>query len=119
MRPKNSRNLAAALRALGVPVTLKLYPKCSHADTVAALTTLLRGRAPTLADITSLRRQGSRRELRMRAVRGGRRRHRVNLAETIREESLQADLFLANQSGLRKSHRRSACRAPRKCRRPW
>jgi hypothetical protein len=32
---------------------LKLYPKLSHADTVAALTTLLRGRAPTLADITA------------------------------------------------------------------
>jgi len=53
VRPKNSRNLAAALSALGVPVTLKLYPKISHADTVAALTTLLRGRAPTLADITA------------------------------------------------------------------
>ncbi len=49
--PKNSRNLAAALQAMGVPVTLKLYPKISHADTAAALTTLLRGRAPTLADI--------------------------------------------------------------------
>jgi len=41
------------LSALGVPVTLKLYPKVSHADTVAALTTLLRGRAPTLADTTA------------------------------------------------------------------
>jgi acetyl esterase/lipase len=51
VKPKNSRNLAAALQALGVPVTLKLYPKVSHADTVAALTALLRGRAPTLADI--------------------------------------------------------------------
>jgi acetyl esterase/lipase len=49
--PKNSRNLATALTALNVPVTLKLYPKLSHSDTVAALTTLLRGRAPTLADI--------------------------------------------------------------------
>jgi acetyl esterase/lipase len=49
--PKNSRNLATALAALDVPVTLKLYPKLSHSDTVAALTTLLRGRAPTLADI--------------------------------------------------------------------
>lgn len=49
--PKNSRNLATALQALGVPVTLQLYPKLSHADTVAALTTVLRGRAPTLADI--------------------------------------------------------------------
>jgi hypothetical protein len=36
-----------------VPVTLKLYPKLSHADTVAALTTLLRSRAPTLADTTA------------------------------------------------------------------
>jgi acetyl esterase/lipase len=53
VRPKNSRNLAAGLSALGVPVTLKLYPKLSHADTVAALTTLLRGRAPILADITT------------------------------------------------------------------
>jgi acetyl esterase/lipase len=53
VRPKNSRNLATALSALGAPVTLKLYSKVSHADTVAALTTLLRGRAPTLADITS------------------------------------------------------------------
>lgn len=49
--PKNSRNLATALQALDVPVTLKLYPKLSHADTVAALTAVLRGRAPTLADI--------------------------------------------------------------------
>ena len=56
--PKNSRNLAAALRALGVPVTLKLYPKVSHADTVAALTALLRGRAPTLADIRAFVAQG-------------------------------------------------------------
>jgi acetyl esterase/lipase len=53
VRPKNSRNLAAGLSALGVPVTLKLYPKLSHADTVAALTTLLRGRAPILSDITT------------------------------------------------------------------
>ena len=49
--PKNSINLAAALRANGVPVTLKLYPKLSHADTVAALSIPARGRAPTLADI--------------------------------------------------------------------
>jgi acetyl esterase/lipase len=49
--PKNSRNLASALSAMGVPVTLKLYPKLSHTDTVAALTAVLRRRAPTLADI--------------------------------------------------------------------
>jgi acetyl esterase/lipase len=51
--PKNSRNLATALTAHKVPVTLKLYPKASHADTVAALATLARGRAPTLADVRS------------------------------------------------------------------
>lgn len=51
--PENSRNLAAALIALGVPVSLKLYPKISHGDTVAALAPLLRRRAPTLADITA------------------------------------------------------------------
>jgi acetyl esterase/lipase len=49
--PDNSRNLAAALSASRVPVTLKLYAKGSHADTVAALSLPARGRAPTLADI--------------------------------------------------------------------
>lgn len=51
--PKNSRNLATALSARGVPVTLKLYPKLVHADTVAALSEPARGRAPTLADIAA------------------------------------------------------------------
>jgi acetyl esterase/lipase len=51
--PKNSINLAAALRAQGVDVTLKLYPKADHADTVAALSIPARERAPTLADITA------------------------------------------------------------------
>jgi acetyl esterase/lipase len=51
VKPKNARNLATVLGTLGVPVTLKLYADCSHADTIAALTALLRGRAPTLADI--------------------------------------------------------------------
>ncbi len=49
--PRNSVNLAAALEALGVPVTLKLYPKLTHSDTVAALSAPLRGKAPILADI--------------------------------------------------------------------
>jgi acetyl esterase/lipase len=51
--PKNSRNLATALSARGVPVTLKLYPKLLHADTVAALSLPARGRAPTLAEIAA------------------------------------------------------------------
>jgi acetyl esterase/lipase len=33
--PQNSRNLAAALSAHGVPVTLKLYPTLDHADIAA------------------------------------------------------------------------------------
>jgi acetyl esterase/lipase len=55
--PKNSRNLATALAAQGVPVTLRLYPKLLHADTVAALSLPARGRAPTLADIAAFIRQ--------------------------------------------------------------
>lgn len=51
--PKNSVNLAAALRARGDAVTLKLYPKLKHADTVAAMSLPVRGRAPTLADIAA------------------------------------------------------------------
>jgi dipeptidyl aminopeptidase/acylaminoacyl peptidase len=55
--PKNSINLAAALTACGVPVTLKLYPNLVHADTVAALSLPARRRAPTLADIAAFVRQ--------------------------------------------------------------
>jgi acetyl esterase/lipase len=55
--PKNSRNLATALSACGIPVTLKLYPKLVHADTVAALSKPARGRAPTLSDIAAFVRQ--------------------------------------------------------------
>jgi acetyl esterase/lipase len=51
--PKNSRNLATASSARGVAVTLKLYPKLLHADTVAALSAPARHRAPTLSDIAA------------------------------------------------------------------
>ena len=47
----NATHLAAALRDRGVPVTLRLYPKLSHAGTVAALSELGRGIAPVLTDI--------------------------------------------------------------------
>jgi acetyl esterase/lipase len=59
--PKNSRNLATALSARGVAVTLKLYPKLLHADTVAALSLPARGRAPALAQIAAFvgRRDGN------------------------------------------------------------
>jgi dipeptidyl aminopeptidase/acylaminoacyl peptidase len=49
--PKNSKNLAAALQSKGGAITLRLYPKLGHGDTVAALSTLARGRAPVLQDI--------------------------------------------------------------------
>ena len=47
----NSENLAAALRSAGDAVTLKLYPELAHADTVAALSEVARGRAPVIEDI--------------------------------------------------------------------
>jgi acetyl esterase/lipase len=55
--PKNSVNLAAALRARGAPVTLKLYPKLVHGDTAAALSLPARGRAPTRAAIAAFVKQ--------------------------------------------------------------
>jgi acetyl esterase/lipase len=51
--PKNSRNLAAALEAHGDRITLRLYPKATHADTVAALSAPARSRAPTMSDIAA------------------------------------------------------------------
>jgi acetyl esterase/lipase len=53
VRPKNSINLAAAMQAQGVAVTLKTYPGVGHADTVAALSVPARRRAPTLAEIAA------------------------------------------------------------------
>lgn len=49
--PKNSINLAAALEARGVKVTLKMYADAGHADTVAAMSLPARNRASTLRDI--------------------------------------------------------------------
>jgi acetyl esterase/lipase len=49
--PKNSRNLAAALQAAGATVTLRMFPKLGHADTIAALSEPARRRAPILAEI--------------------------------------------------------------------
>ena len=49
--PRNSTNLAAAWRAAGAPVDLKLYPDVGHVDVVAAFSGLLGGRAPTRTDV--------------------------------------------------------------------
>jgi acetyl esterase/lipase len=51
--PRNSQNLAAAWRAADAPVELKLYPDVGHIDVVAALSSLLSGRAPTRADVVA------------------------------------------------------------------
>jgi acetyl esterase/lipase len=58
--PWNSRNLAAALEAVGVSVTLKLYAEIGHGDTIGALSVPVRRRAPTLVDIADfVRSRGS------------------------------------------------------------
>lgn len=53
VEPANSERLAAAWRAAGAPVELKLYPDVDHIDVVGAFSDLLRARAPTLADVTA------------------------------------------------------------------
>lgn len=47
---KNSRNLAARLKAFGAPVSLKIYPGANHADPMVALSRTFRGRLPVLSD---------------------------------------------------------------------
>lgn len=49
----HSEKLAAALRAAGTNVRLKIYPGLGHADTVAALSLPARRRADTLAQISA------------------------------------------------------------------
>jgi acetyl esterase/lipase len=49
--PRNSQHLAAAWRAAGASIELKLYPDVGHVDTVASLSGLLSGRAPTRQDV--------------------------------------------------------------------
>jgi dipeptidyl aminopeptidase/acylaminoacyl peptidase len=49
--PRNSENLAAAWRAAGAPVELKLYPEVGHIDMVAAFSDLLHKRATTREDV--------------------------------------------------------------------
>ena len=53
VKAANSERLAAAWRAAGAPVELKLYPDVDHVDVVGAFSDLLRARAPTLADVTA------------------------------------------------------------------
>ena len=48
--PYNSKRLAQRLKALGAPVTLKIYPGKNHVDLIASLSRPLRGRSPALDD---------------------------------------------------------------------
>jgi acetyl esterase/lipase len=51
--PRNAEHLAAAWRAAGAPVELKIYPGVAHIGIIAAFSELLRGQAPTLDDVTA------------------------------------------------------------------
>ena len=53
VRPRNTKALAAALRAKGVAVEERHYPGLKHADTVLALSRPFRGKAPVLAEMTA------------------------------------------------------------------
>ena len=50
VRPRNSQRLAAALKAAGATVMLKLYPGKSHVDTIKSLSPLFRGSTTALSD---------------------------------------------------------------------
>jgi acetyl esterase/lipase len=49
---RNSANLASALAKAGVPVETRTYPNVGHAGLVTALSTLFRGKAPVVRDLT-------------------------------------------------------------------
>ena len=51
--PRNTRKLAAALRAAGARVEERHYPGVDHAGAVLALSRLFRGKAPLLVDMTA------------------------------------------------------------------
>ncbi|MCX7358880.1 MAG: alpha/beta hydrolase [Alphaproteobacteria bacterium] len=51
--PRNLRSLDAAMRSVGAEVETKTYPGVNHVDIMLALSRPLRGRAPTLADVTA------------------------------------------------------------------
>ena len=51
--PYNSQNLAKKIRGLGGKVEEHYYPGVQHVGSVLALTSMFRGRAPVLADITA------------------------------------------------------------------
>lgn len=60
VQPRNSEALAAGLRAGGVPVTLRAYPKLGHIGMILSVARPFRGRAPVVADVAAFVRQVTR-----------------------------------------------------------
>lgn len=58
--PRNSEALTARLRAGGVPVTLRAYPKLGHVGMILSVARPFRGRAPVVADVAAFIRQVTR-----------------------------------------------------------
>ncbi|MGU3359729.1 alpha/beta hydrolase [Methylobacterium sp. M6A4_1b] len=57
--PSNTRNLAARLRAVRVPVQERIYAGLDHADTLLALSVTFRAKAPELAEMAAFLRQNA------------------------------------------------------------
>lgn len=57
VRPRNTRSLAAKLRAARVSVQERVYPDLDHADTLLALSVAFRSKAPELAEMTAFLKQ--------------------------------------------------------------
>ena len=51
--PRNSEALANRLRAGGVPVTLRTYPKLGHVGLILSVARPFRGRAPVITDVAA------------------------------------------------------------------
>jgi len=56
---KNSRVLAARLKALGAPVVLNIYPQANHIDPLVALSRPFRSRLPVLEDAATFLRSAT------------------------------------------------------------
>ena len=60
VKPRNSRNMAAALQKAGAPYVLRDYPGKTHNDLVMGLSKPFRGNAPTLAETVAFLKANSR-----------------------------------------------------------
>ena len=57
VRPRNARNLAAAMTTAGARAEVKTYDQIGHIGIVTALSRLFRGKAPVLRDLTDFARK--------------------------------------------------------------